>query len=337
MAHEPECPYAAGNVIKFHVKTPSRLEATAVAEIIKVFEPFTLPSVVLVRMACSSLGLEGNMVLKLFDRRFATQLRRDEKIRPWTPDIETEYYQFILDGGAAEFVTQLKEEEDSDDEASDDEDGDYEHSEDEDNDDEASDDEDSGDEEWSAAMDETYLHNHMLDLYKTEVQVYSNLKEIQGTDIPKLLASTLMSIPFPGQTNGDYTDVAGILLQYIEGFPLTDVEQYAPRESWQAICEDAIRIIHRISDLGILNDDVKTRNFIVREDMENAFKVTMIDFALCKFRQDYQDDYDWDKWKSIQDEEGAVGYVMQRRLKGGFSYCRSARYEKLDEEFRKAE
>ncbi|KAJ5120413.1 uncharacterized protein N7515_009801 [Penicillium bovifimosum] len=298
------CPYAVGNVIKFHVKTPGGLEATAVAEIIKVFEPFTLSSVVLVRMACSSLGLEGDMILKLFDRRFATQLRQDEKIRPWTPDIETEYYQFILDGGAAEFVTQLKEEEDSDDE---------------DSDDEASDDE--------ASDDEHSDYEHSI----------SNLKEIQGTDIPKFLASTLMPIPFPGQTNGGYTDVPGILLQYIEGFPLTDVEQYAPRESWQAICQDAIRIIHRIGDLGILNEDVKTRNFIVREDAGNAFKVTMIDFALCKFRQDYQDDYDWDKWKSIQDEEGAVGYVMQRRLKDGFSYCRSARYEKLDEEFRKGE
>lgn len=146
-----------------------------------------------------------------------------------------------------------------------------------------------------------------------------------------------MPIPYPGQTSSEYTDIPGILLQYIEGFPLTDIEEYTPRESWQAICEDAIRVINRIGDLGILNEDVKPRSFIVREDAGNRFKVTMIDFALCKFRQDYKDVYDWDKWKSIQDEEGAVGYVMQRRLKGGFSYRRSARYEKLDEEFRKGE
>lgn len=68
----------------------------------------------------------------------------------------------------------------------------------------------------------------------------------------------------------------------------------------------------------------------MREDAGNGFKVTTIDFALCNFRQDYKDVYNWDKWKSIQDEEGAVGYVMQRRLKGGFPYHRSARYEKLD-------
>ncbi|KAJ6188445.1 hypothetical protein N7519_003353 [Penicillium mononematosum] len=307
MTHEFECPYAVGNVIKIHLKTPDGLEATADANVIKVFEPFTLSSVMLIRMACSALGLEDDMILKLFDRRFATQLREDEKIRPWTPETETEYHQFILDGGASEFVAQL-------------------------NDGEAPE-----GSTWSAAMDETYLHDHMLDLYKTEAQVYSNLKEIQGTDIPKLLASAIMPIPCPAQTSSEYTDIPGILLQYIEGFPLTDIEEYTPRESWQAICEDAIRIINLIDDLGILNEDVKTRSFIVRGHAGNGFRVTMIDFALCKFRQGYKDAYEWDKWKSIQDEEGAVGYVMQRRLKGGFSYRRSARYEKLDEEFRKGE
>ena len=186
-------------------------------------------------------------------------------------------------------------------------------------------------------MDETYLYDHMSDLYETEVQVYSSLNEIQGTDIPKLLASAIMPIPYLGQTSSEYTDISGILLQYIEGFPLTDIEEYTLRESWQAICEDAIRVINRIGDLGILNEDVKTRSFIVREGAGNGFKVIMIDLALCKFREDYKDAYDWDKWQSIQDEEGAVGYVMQRRLKGGFSYRRSDRYEKLDEEFRMGE
>ncbi|KAJ5139018.1 uncharacterized protein N7515_003866 [Penicillium bovifimosum] len=304
MTHEFECPYAVGSVIKIHLKTPGGLEAIADAHITKVFEPFTLSSVMLIRMACSSLRLEGDMILKLFDRRFATQLRDYEKIRPWTPGLETEYHQFILDGGASEFVAQLNDGETPEGST------------------------------WSAAMDETYLHDHMLDLYKTEVQVYSNLKEIQGTDVPNLLASAIMPIPYPDQASSEYTDIPGILLQYIDGFPLTDIEEYIPRESWQAICEDTIRVIDRIGDLGILNEDVQTRSFIVREDAGNGFKVTMIDFALCKFRQDYKDVYDWDKWKSIQDEEGAVGYVMQRRLKGGFSYHRSARYEKLDEEFR---
>lgn len=71
------------------------------ARIIKLFEPFTLSSVMVVRVTCSDLALEGNMVLKLFDRRFARQLRKNEKLRPWTSDIERDYHQFVLDGGVS--------------------------------------------------------------------------------------------------------------------------------------------------------------------------------------------------------------------------------------------
>ncbi|KAJ5554962.1 hypothetical protein N7461_003432 [Penicillium sp. DV-2018c] len=288
MTHRFECPYAAGNVIKIHLKTPDGLEATADASILKVFKPSTVPSVMLIRMTCSSLRLEGDMIWKLFDRRFATQLRADEEIPPWTPEIETAYRQFILDGGAAEFVTQLKEEEYSDDEDSDDEDSDDEDSDDEDNDDEDSDDEDSA---WSAAMNETYLHNRILDRYKTEVQVYRNRKEIQGTDMPKLRAFAIMPVPFPGQTGSGYTDIPGILLQYIDGLPLTVIAEHTPRKSWQIICREL---------LGILCH-------MVREGRGNGSKVTMIDFVICKSHQDYENDYEWDTWKSYDGEEGAVG------------------------------
>lgn len=34
-----------------------------------------------------------------------------------------------------------------------------------------------------------------------------------------------------------------------------------------------------------------------------------------------------------EDEEGAVGFVMQRYLEGGFFYHQSALYEKLDEDY----
>lgn len=57
------------------------------------------------------------------------------KIKPWTPDIEGEYHQFIQDGSAAEFFPKINsggEEEGEDDE-----------------------------EEWTDAQEEAYLHNQM--------------------------------------------------------------------------------------------------------------------------------------------------------------------------------
>ncbi|KAJ5654442.1 hypothetical protein N7490_001445 [Penicillium lividum] len=96
--------------------------------------------------------------------------------------------------------------------------------------------------------------------------------------------------------------------EHIEGFPLNDVAVDVPQESWQTIFEEAIQIVNIIGDLGILTEVVKSRSFIVQNDMEakRGFKVMMVDFALYKFREDYKGDHDWDKWNLIQDEGGAV-------------------------------
>jgi hypothetical protein len=269
----------------------------------KVFEPFTLSCVMVVRLACPTLELEGDMVLKLFDRRFATQLREDEKINPWTSDIEKGYHQFILDGGAAKLLN--------------------------------TDNESAGEESdtWDDFQNEAFAHDRMSDFYKSEVQVYSTLKDVQGTDIPKHFAC--VTVPTSGEEAvSQYADIPGVLLQQIEGFCLVDVAAHAPRESWQFICEDAIRIVNLLTERGILNLDVRTRSFIVRRDMENEFKPVMIDFALCKFREEFDDDEDWRLWKSGADEEGAIGRYMQRILQGGFVYHRNAYNQKLDEEFK---
>ncbi|KAJ5714369.1 uncharacterized protein N7483_011550 [Penicillium malachiteum] len=54
----------------------------------------------------------------------------------------------------------------------------------------------------------------------------------------------------------------------------------------------------------------------------------MIDFALCKFREDYKDEQEWSESKAIQEEEEAIGLIMRDKLNGGFVYQRSERYKK---------
>lgn len=39
--------------------------------------------------------MRGEYVLKLFDRRYATQLRRDNQARAWTADIEVAYHALV--------------------------------------------------------------------------------------------------------------------------------------------------------------------------------------------------------------------------------------------------
>lgn len=87
----------------------------------------------------------------------------------------------------------------------------------------------------------------------------------------------------------------------------------------------------------MLNQDVNVRHFIVQKGPTGTFKLSMINFAICLFRREYKDEHDWREWKSHQDEEGAVGYVMQRMLKGVYAYHWSAYYQQLDNEFNMGE
>jgi hypothetical protein len=65
-------------------------------------------------------GLETKAILKLYDRRFATGLRREVEVEPWTPATEENYKQYILQGRADKLFEIL--DEPSDDEESNDSD-----------------------------------------------------------------------------------------------------------------------------------------------------------------------------------------------------------------------
>lgn len=97
-----------GNKIKMRLGAPYD-QQEVIAEVNHVFEPFTLSSSMVVHLLDSTAVVPKNpVVLKLFDRRFATQLREVDKISPWTSDIEQQYYNFILDSRASKFITRLK-------------------------------------------------------------------------------------------------------------------------------------------------------------------------------------------------------------------------------------
>ncbi|KAJ5279992.1 hypothetical protein N7478_005364 [Penicillium angulare] len=243
------------------------------------------------------------MVLKVFDQRFATQLREDEKVQPYKMDIEFDYHRFVRDGGAEAFIDGLNTHDEMAEE----------------------------DESWNTPQEEAYLHDCLLDLYKTGIQVYNTLKDLQGEEVPGLLAAVLVSGFDPDVLEPVTQGFPGILLQHIQGFLLTNLADYSPREIRQSICDDSVRILNLMDDRGILNKDVQTRSFIVSLDnaQRKHFKVIMIDFALCNSRADYEDDQEWSEFKAIQEEqEEAIGRVMQTRLEGSFVYRESCRYKK---------
>ncbi|ODM17924.1 hypothetical protein SI65_06712 [Aspergillus cristatus] len=121
--------------------------------------------VMVLLMDSPALGLTGHVVLKLFDQRFASDARLWEKAGPWTLDIEEQYHQFIRDGGASEFLSQFK------------------------SDDNAIVEEEETDEverEFAVPQKEASLHDYMQSLYRREVEVYNALQDRQGEDIPRI-------------------------------------------------------------------------------------------------------------------------------------------------------
>lgn len=275
------------------------------AEIVKVFEPFTLSSVMLVQLQVAatpsvSEELPGLVVLKVYDRRFATQFRQDYNASPWSVETEQQYRQFLSSRDGEKFVARLK-------------------------------DEYYGMSEVvkiqnDAARLEVYLDHCLQEMFDAEVEVYNALSEIQGKCIPQLYSTVSV------QDGDKYSTIQGILLQYLDGFSLVDISLHAPKDHWQSIGDDAIGIIHYLNSKDIMNEDVSRKNFLVCKD--EKYQVFMIDFALCQFRKDVDDDELWWEDKSIYDEEGRVGYSLQRSLKPDFIYHRSELYNKLDEKFK---
>ena len=246
--------------------------------------------------------------LKLFDRRFATQHRRDNGINPWTPEDEKVYVDALAAGTLSQFLDDLHHvanyQEDTED-------------------------------DWDDAQIEAFLADEQLRLYKTETRVYDILQEYQGSLIPKLHAAVTLELSPPaadasgkhegGQGDMGLLHVKGILLQYIEGFDLGKLPGNAPKDKWQDIVDQAVAIVRDVGSHHILNRDIRPENFMVTQTGDGAYRVFMIDFALCRFKGENESDSEWARAKYTKDEEGAIGLVMQKRLSNACGF--ELRYE----------
>lgn len=143
--------------------------------------------------------------------------------------------------------------------------------------------------------------------------MYNTLRDIQGKLVLRLVAHVHLSLSLPNASIGR-TDAAelvdekqeqsdvdnkaevivqdqpqllhikGILLQYINGFSLSKVQDHAPKSEWQGIVDQAIAIVQAVGDHGILNRDVQPDNFIVQRDEGSCYWVFMIDFGLAQLQ-----------------------------------------------------
>ncbi|TQV98930.1 hypothetical protein V2A60_007373 [Cordyceps javanica] len=261
----------------------------------KVQQPWTL-SCGMVAVILDDTEEAAVTFLKLFDRRWAYQLRSDNGIQPWTTHIEESYANFVQCGRVANFLEKLNHEEGFKDTQ----------------------------DCWDDAENEAFLTQELGSLYTAETATYDALQEYQGKILPRLMAKVTLDLVPENQVPSDmlgHLQVKGILLQYLPGFTLSALDQHAPRQAWQGVVDEAVRITRMLGDVNVLNSDVRPGNFMVVPTANDEYRVYIIDLGQCRFRQTHESDKEWGRAKWQQDEEGAIGMVMRQRLRrSGFEY-----------------
>ncbi|KAF5611152.1 uncharacterized protein FTJAE_14225 [Fusarium tjaetaba] len=298
-SNTPALNYRIGKAIHLKICTSNQKQTELHVEIKQQKRPWTLSCGMSVELQDASdsetisetLRNQSEAFLKMFDRRFAEQIRQDNGIDTWSADIEQKFLTALASGKAEEFLCKLQTMPNFQRDTEDD---------------------------WDAAENEVYLAAKLRKCFTSEIATYNHLREYQGKVIPRFLASVVLDMlssnaALTTQQQELYKQ-QGILLQYLPGFSLSTLADNAPESSWQAIVDQAIQIVHVLGDHDILNADVRPDNFIV-VPKDDTYQVFMIDFGQCRFRREDESDAEWGRAKWRQDEEGAVGYVMKSRLK----------------------
>ncbi|KAJ8060922.1 hypothetical protein OCU04_010002 [Sclerotinia nivalis] len=214
------------------------------------------------------------------------------EIGPVTVAKETAFGDCVKSGDASKFVDRLRNDEDFE----------------------------EPEEGWNMGENEAYLYDLCLDMYEAEVAVYQKLEQLQGKEIPRLLAQVrLQPTTAFGTMPSDameFFEIKGVLIELIDGYTLSEMLTKAPREDWGDICHEAVRVVRLLDDYSILNKDVRPSNMMITGgSTRDNYRVVMLDFAQCVFRELEETDKQWGRKKWNQDEEGAIGLVMRHRLK----------------------
>ncbi|KAL7935676.1 hypothetical protein V8C35DRAFT_259607 [Trichoderma chlorosporum] len=319
-------PYVAGASLHLEITQNYQglpfARATAAA-ITKIFD-IAMSSVMGVTITLES-GPDVHAVLKLYDRRFGTDLRNDgRKYLPCTVAKKALFESFVRQNAIGPFLTQLAQ----------DQEGrilpirTHHHL--------------DGTVEGSAKY-EAALWQECDGMFNCETKAYELLKDLQGIEIPRLLAtvrlvdtSSNISSDLISGPGAKYRDVKGILLQYVPGFNLIDLDKSSVDvKKWPVLVQRAVDVAHKINERGVVVLDCSPRNVIVDEQSQLP---VVIDFAQCWFKHemkirsallepgnkkekeeegeidvDLEAEY-WDRVVST-DNPGAIGAVMSTRLK----------------------
>lgn len=319
-----DSPYFIGNVLRLRQKD-SQIELSVKIE--HVYEPLTLSvvlkvSVLDVPFNRSSMVTQGNViVVKLFDRRFATDLRdqTEHAAVPYDSDVDTAYKQSLRLHPPRE--EEDEEEEDKNNMSESGTDAPFESK-------------DTDHDMPAEVAAERELQADCLRLFSAEASVYARLRKLQmcaktpeclglvelGSDAQGLLTEASFGDE-DRERIADYVSVPGMLLSYVDGRPLREIGDFVPRDKWKEVIVEACEIINEIGDQDVLNDDVRLDNILVRTISSRSiptmikYRPVVLDFANARLRRQDEDKDSWREAKYWADEEGSIGFNMFALLK----------------------
>ncbi|KIK55534.1 hypothetical protein GYMLUDRAFT_47757 [Collybiopsis luxurians FD-317 M1] len=304
------CPYYTGAEYHLQITPGAGFPAPAIinvkVRVLEVFEPITISPVLKVALATEPLStdLPPVLVLKVYDRRYAKDLRAFYDIPDPSAETEEAFRTWASSGpGSQRTLDEWERKRRADDEL---------------------------DIEPSTEETEAYLAALLASYHENEVHIYERMVSMQGNEIPRFFGRTRFIIETDKAQSDEITDaeVPGILVEYVEGTRLDNlsIDALSP-----ALCQKCVDIVLAFGDRGVLNRDVRLENFIVPSSPEVSTSgseirrdVVMIDFAQARLRGEDEDDERWKGEKWSTDEEGAIGYVLQKKC--GWDYKPTFRY-----------
>ncbi|KAL7791165.1 hypothetical protein V8C43DRAFT_306188 [Trichoderma afarasin] len=268
-------PYVAGASLSLEITQNYQdlpLPRVTTASITRVLD-ITMSSVMCVTITLDS-GQDVQAVLKLYDRRFGVDLRDYRMVHlPLTTKREALFESFVRRNAIGPFLTQLAK----------DQEGRLlpikpHHHLDEEN--------VEGNEKYEAA-----LWKDCDDMFHCETKAYELLKDLQGAGVPRLLAtvrladtSSIIPSDLIDGPDAKYWDVNGILLQYIPGINLINLDSSSiDVKEWPILVQRSVDLVHKINEYGVVMMDCSTRNVIVDQESHQPF---VIDFAQCWFKDE---------------------------------------------------
>ena len=160
--------------------------------------------------------------------------------------------------------------------------------------------------QWITEME---YHYETTSWFKTEYRAYRQLRQLQGLSVPICYGTILFDKSSELSFDID-TDVPGILLEFIDGITLEDIDIQSPISTqYPHIAEAALECFNKIVHFGVIHNDVRLANIMVNNDG----RIYLIDFAFALFRGAGVSDEDWDRCVKEQGEVSEAKFFLDKK------------------------